>query len=264
MKAFLIIAKNTWNENFAYRLNFILWRVRVIIRFLIIYFLWSSVYKSGFTGFGYTQQMMLTYVFLVYIISNFVFATRTQDIGSEINEGKLTNYLLKPLSFVKHLLARDISDKLLNFGFTLIETGVLLFLLKPPFFIQTNSFLILLTLITIFFSVSIYFFISFILGCIGFWTTEVWAIRFIFLILLDYLSGNFFPIDILPEALKNFLMLTPFPYLYYFPTKIYLGDVAVESLIKGLLISGIWFGILYWLTTITWKRGLKVYTADGR
>lgn len=264
MEKYWLIIKNTYSEYAAYRLNFILWRVRVIIRFLITFFLWSAVIPAGSQLFGYTRQYMLSYVILVYIVSNFVFATRTQDIGSEINTGNLTNYLLKPLGYFSFLASRDISDKLLNFGFTVGEIFIIFIILKPPFFYQTNFFFLFLSLIAFILAIVIYFLISIILGFIGFWSTEVWATRFVFMILLDFLAGNYFPLDILPKIIFNILYLTPFPYIYYFPVKVYLGNLGSFDLLKGFIVLVIWLLLLKESVLYLWRKGLKVYTAEGR
>ncbi len=264
MHKYFLIIKNTWDEYLAYRLNFILWRVRMVIRFLIIYFLWSSIYSGSQTIFGYSRSQMLTYALMVYLVSNFIFATRTQDIGGEINDGTLTNYLLRPVNYFSWLVSRDISDKLINLGFTLLEIILIFFILKPPFFLQTNPFLILITFISFLGSVFIYFCISALLGFIGFWTNEVWSPRFIFIVLLDFLAGNLFPIDIYPVWLTKFLLLTPFPYLYYFPVKLYLGNLGTWQILQGFMILIIWNGLLFYAVKSIWKKGLRVYSAEGR
>jgi ABC-2 type transport system permease protein len=264
MQKYFLIIKNTWDEYLVYRLNFILWRVRVVIRFLITYFLWSSIFSGGGNIFGYTRDQMLTYTLLIYLVSNFVFATRTQDIGGEINDGTLTNYLLRPVNYFSWLISRDMSDKLINFGFTIFEIIIMFFILKPPFFLQTSFFLLFISLISFLGSIIIFFCISALLGFIGFWTNEVWSPRFIFIVLLDFLAGNLFPIDIYPVWLSKILLLTPFPYLYYFPVKLYLGNLNQMQVLQGFVVLTVWIMILVRSVQSVWQKGLKVYSAEGR
>lgn len=264
MKKYWLIIRNTWDEYAAYRLNFIMWRVRMVIRFLITYFLWSTIYSGNKPFFGYTREMMLVYVLMVYLVSNFVFATRTQDLGGDINEGKITNYLLKPISYFKTIAFRDLGDKLINLLFSIGELFILFILLRPPVFIQTNIALLILFALTICIAIGLFFCISLLLSFIGFWTVEVWATRFIFFILLEYLSGTFFPVDILPKALFSFLMLTPFPYLFYFPVTIFLGRISSAQITTGVLVSILWLCGLLVSVQYVWRKGLKVYSAEGR
>ena len=107
------------------------------------------------------------------------------------------------------------------------------------------------------------FFINLSLSFIGFWSVEVWAPRFIFYIIVFFFSGSYFPLDILPRPIYLLLMLTPFPYLYYLPTKIYLG-MPTDLFILFAAISLIWLFVSYKLTLKIWHTGIKSFSFYGR
>ena len=90
------VTKNTWNESLTYRLNFIMWRVRVILQFLTTYLLWAAILSSGKAIGFYNQNIMLGYVLGAWLLGTIVFSNRTQEIAEEINQGNLSNSLLKP------------------------------------------------------------------------------------------------------------------------------------------------------------------------
>lgn len=263
-KAYALVAKYTWDEYVVYRLNFVMWRVRNILQLLTTYFLWLVVMPSSGRLLGYTKSSMLTYVVLSELFSSIVFSSLTGEVGDEINKGDLSNYLLKPISYLTYWFFRDLGDKAMNISFALAELAVVIFLLHPPFFLQTNFFFLLLTCISLFCAVSIYFFINFLLGTIGFWSSEVWAPRFILFTLVTFFSGGIFPLDILPKQVFAVFQLLPFTYLLYFPLKIYLGQLSVSAIVEGLTISLAWGIALYMLFTYVWKKGLRMYTAQGR
>lgn len=264
MNKFLPIIKNTWSEFFQYRLNFIMWRVRNLFRFLVIYFLWWAIFSSKNTVFGYDQTKMLTYILLSSLVTSIVFSTRTADIGAEINQGDLSNLLLRPLNVFYYWAARDIGDKLLNIFFSIIEVSLLIFLLQPPLFFQTNTILLLAVFLSITTSVVLYFLISILLSFFGFWSPDVWSPRFLFMIIVEFFAGGLFPLDILPKPLFAILQFLPFNYLLFFPIKIYLGQLNIIAIIKGFAISLVWVGILYEITKKVWHKGLIVYGAYGR
>jgi ABC-2 type transport system permease protein len=81
---------------------------------------------------------------------------------------------------------------------------------------------------------------------------------------LDFLAGNFFPIDILPEAVARLLILTPFPYMFYFPVKIYLGQLYLAQIIQGFSLLLFWSFLLIYAVSHVWKKGLQIYSAEGR
>jgi len=263
MKKCLEVFRITLGQYFAYRLNFILWRFRMILGLFIIYFLWQSVFEERESLFGYSKTQMLTYILLSSLISNFVLATRTVDVAGEILSGDIINYILKPISFFKYYLARDFTDKLLNIFFASIEILLIIILFKPPVFFQNNVSVYALFIIFIFLGTLISFFVNLSLSFIGFWSNEIWAPRFIYFILIFFLSGTYFPLDILPKPIYYFLLLTPFPYFYYLATKIYLQGIS-HNLFVGVLISLIWVYLSYNLAKFLWQKGLKSYSFFGR
>jgi len=103
VKKYLQIFKLSFQQEFAYRLNFVMWRVRNILQIILLFFLWSSVFKDPQTEvFGYNQEKILTYVFGILILRAIVFSARAVDVAGEISNGDITNFLLKPVSYFKY------------------------------------------------------------------------------------------------------------------------------------------------------------------
>ncbi len=263
MRKYLEVFRTTLSQYFAYRLNFILWRFRMVLNLFIIYFLWQSVFEGKSSLFGYSKTQMLSYILLSSLISNFVLATRTVDIAGEIISGNIINYILKPISFFKYYFARDLTDKILNIFFAVVEISLIIILFKPPVYLQNNFFIYIPFVIFIFLGTLISFFISLNLSFIGFWSNEVWAPRFIYFILVFFLSGTYFPLDILPKPIYYFLLLTPFPYFYYLPTKIYLRGINY-NLFFEIVVCSVWVYLSYYLAKFFWRKGLKSYSFFGR
>lgn len=264
MKKYFQIFKNSWSESFIYRLNFIMWRLRMVINILIVYFLWSSVTSSNQTIFGYSQSTILTYILGVSLLRALVLSSRTIDIANEINEGNLAYYLLKPINYYLSWFTRDLADKLLNIIFSVFEITLIILLLKPNFFLQTNPSYLLLFLFSCILAAVLYFFINMIFGFLAFWTPDTWPPRFIFFIFLEFFAGSFFPIDILPRPLYLIVQSLPFPYMLYFPLKIYLGQLPFLEITKGFLISALWVYLTYLLSKKMFNRGLSFFSAEGR
>ncbi len=236
----------------------------MVIRFLITYFLWTSIFHTQSTLFGYTREQMITYVVLVYVVSNIVFASRVSEVGTEIYDGKLMNNLLKPMGYFSYLFARDLADKILNTICVIFELGIIFYFLKPEITFNVNPLVLSLFLVSLLFSNFIYGFISLLLGLLGFWSTEIWSSRFVFLILVDFLAGSFFPIDILPSGVIKILSLTPFPYLYYFPAKLYVGTMTRSEIVLGVIVLITWTILLWYIVTVVWRKGLRLYSAEGK
>lgn len=263
MKKYLLIFKLTIKEYFTYRLNFIIWRVRVFLGFLITFFLWFSVFENQSTFGSYDRTGLLSYIFFANIVSSFVLGTRTIDIASDIINGTIMNYILKPISLFKYYLSRDLADKLLNLFFVIIEVLLIFLLFKPPLFLPQLAFYHLFSIIFLVIGTLISFYISISLSFVGFWSNEVWAPRFLFLTSVFFLSGSYFPLDLLPSTLYHLLLLTPFPYLFYLPAQLLMGKI---HLINPVVIASslFWLVFLGFFARWLWFKGNRSYNFFGR
>jgi ABC-2 type transport system permease protein len=265
MKKYFRIVKIALDEAVAYRVSFLMWRFRIIFHVLALYFLWFAVLPRGTDEFlGYTQTSMVTYIFVVILVSALVTPTRSYAIGDDIISGNLSNLLLKPINYFLYWLARDAGSVLIDVLFSMGELALLFFLLRPPFFMQKDLVYLLLFFLSIVLSFMLYFFFNLLLGFIGFWSSDVWAPRFVFYTAISFLAGGYFPLDVLPSPLFTFFHLLPFGNLLYFPAKVYLGQLPVQAVLSGLFTSGLWVLCLYLIAYFVWKRGLRLYTAYGR
>lgn len=263
---YLQVIKNSWDEYFVYRLNFVMWRVRVVLQLLVTYFLWLAIFsqKSEDIIFGYSESRILTYILMGAFLSAIIYSTRTLDVGDQINRGDLSNFLIRPINYFFYKISQDVSDKLLNILFAAFELIVIFVILRPSFIFQTSGVTLAFFSVAVILATALFFLISFLLGSIGFWSPEVWGPRYLFFVVNSFLAGGLFPLDILPKTLFTMLQFTPFPYLLYFPLKIYLGSLTTMQILSGLAISFLWVVIMYFLVKIIWQKGLSLYEAVGR
>ncbi|GAB4026004.1 MAG: ABC-2 family transporter protein [Candidatus Microgenomates bacterium] len=261
MKKYLSIFSITLQEYFVYRLNMLMWRVRQIFVFLLPYFLWRAVLAGGGNIYGYDFASIITYLFGTTILRSLVMGSRTVDLGWMINSGMLTIPLMRPLNMFRFLLTRDAADKLFNLSFMFIEIPLIFLIFNPPVFLQTNPYMILLTSISVILAILIYFYINIIFGSLGFWTRDVWASRFLLMVILEFATGAMFPLDMLSNFWQKVLLWTPFPYLLFIPLRIYLGS---NETVIYLLGQAIWVILLYLFARYVWQRGLLRYEAEGR
>lgn len=237
------------------------------MQIFLVFFLWDSVFSDpGRVVFGYDRDRILTYVFGILLLKALILSARAVDVASEISRGDLTNYLLKPINYFRYWFTRDISSKALNLIFAVVEAILLYLLLRPPFFLQTNFVTIAGFLISVFLAILLFFSILFLVNMIAFWAPSMgWSAQFLMIVIVvEFLSGAIFPIDILPGSIQSILSYLPFPYLLYFPLQIYLGKLSSGIVVKSLLIAGVWVAILLFSVNSVWKAGLKRYAAEGR
>lgn len=267
MDKYKAIFRMSLASELVYKTNFIIWRVRNILSLIVVFYLWNTVFSdAGKVVFGYDKTKMLTYIFLILVVKAFVLTSKSTDVAGEIGRGDLSNYLVKPVNYFKFWFTKDISYKVLNISFAAVEFIILFYLLKPELFLQTSIFYLTGFIFSILIALLIYFFLIMIVSAIPFWAPELgWGSHFLItVIFVEFLSGALFPLDIFPQVVQKILLLTPFPYLLYFPVQIYLGKLDFASTVIGILISLFWVFILNILLKTLWTKGLKIYQAYGR
>jgi len=262
MRKYLQLLKISWSSGLVYRTSLLLWRFRQMILALMSLTVWSVLFTNQQSIFGYSSAQMISYIFLVSILQSLILATSLNGLAGEIYSGDITPHLLRPENLFYSFATVEIADKLRNFFFTIGESLILFILLKPeivfPSLINFIFFLILL-----FSGILINFFISILFGTIGFWSPDIWGPKFLFFMIVDFTAGKLFPLDIFPIAVQKIIYLTPFPYLSFIQTQVFLGNSSVIQSGQKIFISIIWIALLAMATRFLWRRGMKEYSASG-
>jgi ABC-type uncharacterized transport system permease subunit len=63
------------------------------------------------------------------------------------------------------------------------------------------------------------FFINMLFGFLAFWAPDVWAPRFLFFVIMFFVSGSTFPLDIYPEIVVKYCRIPHSPTSSFFPQK---------------------------------------------
>ena len=266
MRKYLTVFAIDWQNQFTYRLNFLLWRFRNVLRILMTYFLWNSIFSSRLTAFGYSREQMMAYVFLSLFISSLVLSSPSNDhMGGEISSGDLSNFLIKPINYLKYWFIRDISSKLLNVLLSVVEIALLWFIFRPVVSLSLSPLSVLAGLLSLILGSLLYYLFSKLAIFVTFWTPEnTWGLMFLILVCLEMLSGMIFPLNILPSWAQTILQFTPFPYLVYYPISIIMGTADPWHIAKITLQTLLWVSTSWVLVKIVWRRGLMQYSAVGR
>jgi ABC-2 type transport system permease protein len=260
---YIRIAKNTLQEYFVYRVNFLFWRVQVFVTFVIFFSLWSSV-SAGQSSLGaYSIPQLYSYFVVGYVIRAFVFTTRTADIGGDIQNGNLSSLIIKPIGTIKYYFSRDLVDKLFNLFFMFWEFLLILFIFKPILIIP-SAFNFVVFILFLLLSTIIFFFYSLIISFLTFWSDNAWSSRFLFgVVFVTLFSGQYVPLDFLPPFLARIIDYTPYPYMYYYPVRIWLGqtspELALTHLAGGLVACLACFIVAQFL----WLKGKHKYQSYG-
>lgn len=223
---------------------------------------WSVIFGQQTSVFGYTQAQMMGYIFLVSLLQGAILATSLNSLAGDIYSGTISQLLIKPVSILKYLAIQDLSDKLKNVTFIILETIGLYFFFRPEFVLPSLSvFGLFLGWVVL--AIVIHFFIEILFGTLGFWSPQSWGPKFLFFMVVEATAGTLFPLDILPAWLQKGLYLTPFPYLSYAQTQLFLGRLKQSEMVINSIGLLFWTVVLGWAAMVIWRKGIHNYSAAG-
>ncbi|MDQ3008284.1 MAG: ABC-2 family transporter protein [bacterium] len=259
---YLVLVHIAWQNGLAYPLSFGLWRLRQIITMVMPLTLWTVIYAQQDQAFGYDRSEMISYIFLSSLLQSAVLSTSLHRLAKDIYTGTISQLFIKPINIFYYFAANEVADKAKNVLFSLIE-AVLLFAIFKPELVMPTLDVIGLFLLWVLGGILIHFFIEILFGCIGFWSPDSWGPKFFFFVTVEATAGKLFPLDVLPQAAQNIIYLTPFPYLSYAQTQLFLGRLNGPQLQQISLSMIFWIVIIASITLYIWNRSLKTYSAAG-
>lgn len=257
------LLKLSWENGLVYRTSVLLWRFRQLLSTLMSLTLWTVVFSATQSAFSYSQQEMITYIFLAAFLQSAILTTALNGLANTIYSGELSRLLIKPINIYAYFASEDIADKLKNVGFLVVETIILFFIFKPVF-VLPDAFTLVLFLFWLAGGIILHFLITLLFGAIGFWSPDVWGPRFLFFLIVGFTAGKLFPLDILPQAIQQIIYLTPFPYFAFMQSQLFLGKLSDAELIRHTISLSLWIVGMVFVVHKIWQRGIKDYSAVGQ
>ncbi len=263
LKKYLTLFKVSWERAIEYRFDFLMWRVRSLVLLVTLYFLWTTVFAGKVNLFGFGRDQILTYVLGSTFLFSLVFVHSMDNIANDIASGGLSMFLTKPISFLGYWLVLRTATRLMNTAMTVVELGAFLIFVKSPLFIQFGLEGLTLTFAALLLAIVLFTLLDFLAGLTSFWTIHAYGPRFALKMVMEFTSGRFFPLNILPAALFKVVNFLPFSFLVFFPLNVYLGRLSTSEIYRGLLTQVVWITVFSVLLKIVWQRGLRRYEAVG-
>lgn len=250
-----------FQEGLAYRASGIIWVMTDVTTAVTMPLVWATAAKSADIA-GYRTSDFVLYYLCMLLIQCFVTSHVMWDIAMEIKEGQFTTALLRPvdwylMTFIRNLAWRVFRPLLFLpffFLFLYLYRGMLgdaHVVLSPAFFVSVVlGHLVSFSLVTC-------------LAMVALFTQESMSIFELYYLPMLLLSGNVFPIAVLPDWAQKLAHALPFYATVGAPTEILVGRTAAAQVPGVLLTQLAWIALSYLGYRFLWKRGLKVYNGAG-
>jgi ABC-2 type transport system permease protein len=257
-------------ERTTYRSDFFLSTLLRFLPMITTILLWEAIYAgAGSNGeplqlAGFSLHQMIAYLLLVHISRMFSsMPGLAAGIARDIREGTLKKYLLQPIDMIAYLVSYRAAHKAAYIMTSALPYALLFFLCRS-YFDKFPDFLTLLAfLLSLLLAFVVGFFFEAAIGMIGFWFLEVTSFLYIVNGISYFVSGQMFPLDLLPPFWVWLLKSLPFQYMAYFPAAVFVGKIKGSELVYGLIGEVVWAVIFIMLARWLYRRGLRRYSAYG-
>lgn len=228
-----------------------------------MYGIWVNVTSKSGTFAGFSQRELVTYVFGAVLLHTVVMGMQSREAATEINDGTFSSILIKPVNYFLYVFFRELPERFLSLIASLIALAILFLLLHFKIIVQTNPVILLIFGVSVLFATVLYYLFSFVVSLFAFWSREANGPRYLLEWILEFASGEFFPLQVLLHGLFIFLSVLPFAYIIYYPVIVYLGKTSFGGAGLILLVQIFWIGVMALITRFVWKAGLRKFTAEG-
>jgi ABC-2 type transport system permease protein len=227
-------------------------------------FVWASVFTtSGVTTIGgFTLPTMYLYFFIV----NGVGATSINDgnisneLQSDIQNGNITNSLIRPISYTVQLFLYSVPVELIAFASLTLPFLIIIFIIGH---ITATPLFLLLFAVEIAVSYVVTTLIDFIIGTFSIHLTNIWGILSVSGMIYSLLGGGFIPLNLFPSWTTGILSLLPCQLSLYIPAATLLGMVSVNSIVQSIIVGIVWAIALFIFAALWWKRVNRKMTSAG-
>ena len=225
---------------------------------------WIAVYASagGDSVDGVTLPQMVTYALLAGPVLTWDFSKLVNEVGSGVQTGDVSVYLLKPLHYPFYLLSSHAGHWLFELLLIVLPVAVIVGvsygLVPPASLFHGLAFLAYWAL-----SFAIMFCLATMAGLAAFWLMTVFALEWFLMSIMVLFSGRLVPLWFLPEWLAAIAGHLPFAWVAYYPAAVYLGQLEPIAVLVYFGIGLVWLVTLVAAITWLWSRARHRLIVQG-
>jgi len=256
-------------EMITYRAEIALWAIATM-QPLIMMGIWAGAGESG--RFDFDSVYVFRYFIVVFLIRQLTIVWTIHHFEYLVVTGKFSPLLLHPIDPCVRFIFMHLGEQWTRLPFAAVIIGVFLYLYPETItgggapgdaaaVWAPGWWNVVLAIAVCYYAFIVRFFMQYVLCMAAFWHERVGAMDAVLYLPYMFLSGLVFPFSAMPEAAREVILWTPFPYMVWFPAAIVVGDDP--PIIKGLLIMTFWLILFYGVSRWLWHKGLKHYSAMG-
>ena len=240
-----------------YRAEIALWALSGVLP-LIMLAVWQG--SAGAAATGLTPQGLGRYFLAAFVVRQFSVVWLIHVFEEDALQGKLSPQLLQPLQPLWRYLAAHVAEQATRLPFVALMLAAV-GLLQPGLLWLPPPGQVLLAVVAIQAAFVLRFLLQTSVAMLCFWSERAAALDRLLLIPYLFLSGLVAPLESFPPALRQLALCTPFPAMVSFPARLLAGETVDVGAGFGNL--ALWCALLFPITRLLWRAGVRRYSAMG-
>lgn len=263
IKRNLAFARLSIQTNLEYRFNFFIdAAVQPAMTAMIEIFLWFALFAALKTDTlnGFAKESYLSYVIWSSFIGRIAISWMYEHLMmDEIETGSINAIILRPMTFFEYYLSQLLGYKLVIFFFSALVPLSIAFYFNLP---TDLSRLPLVALLIFYYLVFIHA-MSFLTSCLAFFLNRVRSFTLVKNFTIYIMSGELFPLDLLPEFWKSLFLKLPFSSGVYLPVGYLTNRLDTDLFLQGFVNVTYGLVVILPISYFVWKKGLESYSGTG-
>lgn len=249
-------------DGLAYRASAVIWILSDTIPAMIMPAVFIAGMAQGGQIGGFDASQFVSYYLVMLLFANFITSHLMWDMAYEIKEGIFTNHLLRPVSYFQSSTVRNLAWRVMRTMLFIPIFGLLL-LFYGKYLTNVHVYLGWEVWVAVVLGHIVSWCFVFMMTMLALFFTEVQSIFALYYFPMLFLSGQLFPIHLLPEWASKAAMFLPFYYTTGLPVELVVQRIAPATAHSLLAVQLLWIVVSLLGARLLWKYGLRHYTAVG-
>ncbi|MBL8087668.1 MAG: ABC-2 family transporter protein [Chthonomonas sp.] len=248
-------------EGRAYPAVWVIWLLTDAVSMFAMPLVLSAASGSGTLG-GYDSAGFFRYFAVLLFCTSFIQSHFMWEMGQEIKEGIFSAQIVRPISHFRFTFMRNLAWRVWRTLFTIPALIIYGLVYANRFSLGSlNLGPQFLTALVLGHILSITFVIAF--GLIALYLEDCSTVFELYYFPMMFLSGQLFPVSMLPQWAQNLIYAFPFFFTTGVPTEIAIGKLQGDHAWMMILGQVAWILGSIVLLRVLWRGGIKRYTGVG-
>ncbi|HET6645055.1 MAG TPA: ABC-2 family transporter protein [Fimbriimonadales bacterium] len=262
MRKWLALMAIYFQEGLAYRANGIIWTLTDTVPAMIMPMVFIASAKTGNQIGGYTNSGIVQYYLVMLVLTNFIVCHIMWELAYEIRDGVFTPSLLRPVSYLDVCAIRNLAWRCLRLVYFAPAFIILIFFYRD-YLVGSDLYFGWQSIAAVILGHIVSFSLAYMLTMFALFFAEVQSIFGLYYFPLMFLSGQMFPIYLMPGWIVSVAKVLPFYYTTGLPLDIIMRRIPLENALVPLAVQVLWILGHFAAAKLLWKYGLRQYAAVG-